>query len=133
MKQDTHPVDLHVGQRLRERRMLLGISQLQLAQMLGLSYQQIQKYERGHNRVSASRLAQFADILGVHAAYFFDGMPKGLSGVGGEAENPDVAADLSNELGLTRQAASILREFLAIKDPELRQAMRRLMKFSAQI
>jgi len=133
MKQATHPVDLHVGQRLRERRMLLGISQLQLAQMLDLSYQQIQKYERGYNRVSASRLAQFADILGVNAAYFFEDMPKGLSGVRAKTHSTDATPEANGESGLTRQAASILREFLAIQDPELRQAMRRLMKFSAQL
>jgi len=133
MKHATHPVDLHVGRRLRERRMLLGISQLQLAQMLGLSYQQIQKYEKGYNRVSASRMAQFADILGVQAAYFFENMPKGLSGVLEQTENSEADAELNGQPNLTRQAASIVREFLAIPDPELRLAMRRLMKFSAEL
>jgi len=68
-------VDLHVGVRLRARRKALDISQSDLADRVGISFQQVQKYERGANRVSASKLHQFAEYLGVPVAYFFDGLP----------------------------------------------------------
>lgn len=68
-----HPVDVHVGSRLKLRRMLLGISQEQLGETVGLSFQQIQKYERGSNRISASRLFEFARALKVPVSYFFEG------------------------------------------------------------
>ena len=66
------PVDVHVGQRLRVRRSLLGLSQEKLADSIGLTFQQIQKYERGMNRISAGRLYQFSKILDVPVAYFYD-------------------------------------------------------------
>src|SRR5215218_2507152 len=66
------PVDVHVGARIRTRRLLLGINQETLANALGLTFQQVQKYEGGANRVSASRLAQMAEVLGVSVSYFFD-------------------------------------------------------------
>ena len=66
-----HPIDVHVGTRIRTRRLLLGMNQEKLANALGLTFQQVQKYEGGANRVSASRLAEMADILGVPIGYFF--------------------------------------------------------------
>src|SRR5690349_23059424 len=80
-------VDAHVGSRLRQRRMLLGISQEQLAEMLGLTFQQVQKYERGTNRVSASRLFQLARALDTPITWFFDEM-----GAGGAAEREKTEA-----------------------------------------
>lgn len=71
----SHPVDIHAGARLRDRRKLLGISQEQLADTVGLTFQQIQKYERGANRMGASRLYQFADVLEVPVTYFFEDLP----------------------------------------------------------
>jgi transcriptional regulator with XRE-family HTH domain len=70
-----HPTDVHVGQRIRFRRQSLGLSQAKLGQRLGISFQQVQKYERGGNRVSASMLYEIAGVLGVSVAYFFDGLP----------------------------------------------------------
>ena len=67
------PVDVYVGQRLRQRRTLMGISQTELGEAVGLSFQQIQKYERGANRVSASRLYEFSTITGVSPSWFFEG------------------------------------------------------------
>ena len=76
-----HPVDIHVGARLRERRNLVGLSQSKLSESVGLTFQQIQKYERGTNRISSSRLYEFAKVLAVPVSYFFDEMPsKALSG-----------------------------------------------------
>src|ERR1700731_1131034 len=71
----TTPVDTHIGQKIRARRIFLGMSQTELADAAGIKFQQIQKYERGTNRVGASRLQQFSDALGVPPAYFFDGAP----------------------------------------------------------
>lgn len=71
----SHPVDVHVGTRLRQRRSLLGISQTKLGESVGLTFQQVQKYERGSNRVSSSRLFEFAQILDVPVSYFFDELP----------------------------------------------------------
>ena len=71
----TDPVDSHVGSRLRLRRTLLGMSQERLGNSVGLTFQQIQKYERGHNRIGSSRLYQFCKVLGVPVSFLFDEMP----------------------------------------------------------
>src|SRR5712671_7409467 len=71
----SHAVDIHVGARMRQRRTLLGMSQTKLGDAVGLTFQQIQKYERGSNRVSSSRLFEFAKVLDVPVSYFFDEMP----------------------------------------------------------
>jgi transcriptional regulator with XRE-family HTH domain len=72
-----NPIDVHVGSRMRMRRMMLGMSQEALAKAFGLSFQQVQKYEKGMNRIGASRLQQAADILGVTVPYFFEGSDEG--------------------------------------------------------
>ncbi len=69
------PVDAHIGQKIRTRRNLLGLSQTELADAAGITFQQIQKYEKGANRVGASRLQQFSEALGVPPSYFFEGVP----------------------------------------------------------
>lgn len=79
MKGSATKVDAHVGQRVRGRRKEMGLSQEKLARSLGVSFQQVQKYEIGINRVSAGRLWDIADTLEVDIGYFFDGIPKGLS------------------------------------------------------
>jgi len=71
-----HAIDLHVGERIRTRRMLLGMGQEKLAQSIGVTFQQVQKYEKGYNRVSASRLYEIANVLGVAVAFFFEGAPQ---------------------------------------------------------
>src|SRR5882762_7396194 len=71
----SHPVDVHVGARMRQRRTLLGMSQEKLGTAVGLTFQQIQKYERGSNRIGSSRLFEFAKVLDVPVSYFFDEMP----------------------------------------------------------
>ncbi|HRH19086.1 MAG TPA: helix-turn-helix transcriptional regulator [Brevundimonas sp.] len=69
-----NPIDIHVGSRVRMRRKLMGVSQEKLAEALGLTFQQVQKYERGVNRVSASKLFETSNFLGVDVSYFFDGL-----------------------------------------------------------
>lgn len=80
----TSAVDTHVGERVRMRRKLLGVSQDQLADNLGLTFQQVQKYERGANRISASKLFRIAEILNVDVSYFFDGLPDPIEGMGSD-------------------------------------------------
>ena len=75
-----NPIDIHVGSRMRMRRMALGMSQEKLAKALGLTFQQVQKYEKGANRMGSSRLQQAADVLGVAAAFFFEGAGGGPYG-----------------------------------------------------
>ncbi len=70
----SHPVDMHVGLRMRQRRALLGMSQTALGNSVGLTFQQVQKYERGSNRMGSSRLYEFAKVLDVPVSYFFDEM-----------------------------------------------------------
>jgi len=70
----THPVDIHVGQRVRQRRWLLGMTQQQLAEKVGIKFQQIQKYETGSNRISSSRLWDISEVMDVPVSFFFEGL-----------------------------------------------------------
>jgi transcriptional regulator with XRE-family HTH domain len=81
MAASPNPIDVHVGKRLRLRRTLLGMSQERLGESLGLTFQQVQKYERGANRIGSSRLFELGQILDVPVSFFFDDMP-GTAGVG---------------------------------------------------
>src|SRR5688572_2571155 len=95
-KKAPNPTDKHVGARVRMRRMMLGMSQEKLGDALGLTFQQVQKYEKGANRIGASRLQQIAHILQVPVAFFFEGAPnvpgQQTSGTG-EAPSPAYVAD----------------------------------------
>lgn len=84
IERSPNPIDLHVGARVRMRRKLLGVSQEKLADALGLTFQQVQKYERGANRISASKLFEISRFLGVPPAYFFEGLPDETVARGGE-------------------------------------------------
>jgi transcriptional regulator with XRE-family HTH domain len=118
------PVDVHVGARIRTRRLLLGMNQETLANALGLTFQQVQKYEGGANRVSASRLAQMADVLGVPVAYFFDDL---------EAAGEDAAADHDHrELMQRPEAIELIRWYYAIPDAAVRQQFLDMVKAVAQ-
>jgi transcriptional regulator with XRE-family HTH domain len=118
----TTAVDTHVGQKIRARRTLLGLSQTELADVAGITFQQVQKYEKGTNRVGASRLLQFSQALGVPPSYFFDGLPT----VGKKRSVPQ-EGELSEDsivsfLG-TREGAALVRGFLAIKEKPIRQTL----------
>lgn len=93
----THPVDIHVGKKIREARVLRGLTQTKIAERLGISFQQLQKYETGNNRVSASRLFEIAELLGVKPAYFFEGLGAGATEekMPLDAETAKVASALS--------------------------------------
>jgi transcriptional regulator with XRE-family HTH domain len=118
-KPRSRPVDVHIGSRLRLRRTLLGFSQEKLAEAVGLTFQQIQKYEKGVNRIGAGRLYQFSRILDVLPSYFFDGMPPEL--LGGSAEAPDFAGASAPRDPLTRrETLELVRAYYRIADPAVR-------------
>lgn len=106
-----HPVDVYVGKRIRHRRWMVEMTQQQLAEQVGIKFQQIQKYETGMNRVSASRLWEIAGAMDVPVSYFFDGLEGGT-----EASGPlpgDVLAD--------REALELVRSYYAIPENQRRQ------------
>jgi transcriptional regulator with XRE-family HTH domain len=115
-------VDIHVGQKMRARRMFLQMSQTEVADALGITFQQIQKYEKGTNRVGASRLQQVSDALGVAPYYFFEGAPsvgkKMPAPNEGELSEHAIVSFLS-----TREGAALVRGFLAIKQRPIRRAL----------
>src|SRR3954464_10767035 len=92
-KKAPNPIDKHVGSRVRMRRMMLSMSQEKLGDALGLTFQQVQKYEKGTNRIGASRLQQISNILQVPVSFFFEGAPNmpGHTGSGGMSEAPSPA------------------------------------------
>lgn len=110
----TQPVDRHVGIRIRTRRKLMGITQQELGRRLGLTFQQVQKYERGANRIGASRLYQLAEILEVPVAWFFEGLPANAATPGMSARQDEVAVFLAEPL-----AHRLVREFPKLP-PELK-------------
>ncbi len=118
----SHPVDVHVGGRIRQRRWMLGITQQDLAERLGVSFQQVQKYESGTNRVSASRLWMIAVLLGVPVTFFFEG----LDAEGEPEPTPAASADPSPvpaDLPLDRDAMTLLRSFCAIPEAQRRHLL----------
>jgi transcriptional regulator with XRE-family HTH domain len=124
-----HEVDVHVGQRLRMRRTLLGLSQGELARSVGLTFQQIQKYERGVNRIGASRLAEFAIALDVPPGWFFEELP-GLPTKpkrGSRAESSAI-----RELG-GRETLDVVRLFNKVKDRRVRERVMALLRAVAAV
>lgn len=111
----THPVDTHVGKRIRHRRWLVGMTQQQLAESVGIKFQQIQKYETGANRVSASRLWDIADALGVEISFFFEGLEHQPSD--SQAKSGGVAADLMGD----KEALDLVRSYYAIPENQRRR------------
>jgi transcriptional regulator with XRE-family HTH domain len=119
MKKVPDPIDIHVGARLRMRRMLVGLSQEKLGVALGITFQQIQKYEKGANRVSASRLQELARILRVPPSFFFDGAPSGHAPAAGFAE-PE-ADSYAVDFLATSEGLQLNRAFALIRDPKVRR------------
>lgn len=114
MKIMAHKVDVHVGKRIRQRRWLTGMTQQKLAELVGIKFQQIQKYETGANRVSASRLWDIADALSVPVGFFFEGMN---SESDGSVRADDVPADLMSD----KEAMELVRSYYAIPEQQRRR------------
>lgn len=134
-KKDPNPIDVHVGSRVRMRRMLVGLSQEKLGERLGLTFQQVQKYEKGSNRISASRLYRMAQILGVPVQFFFEGLPNPpdaepetkRSNSSQEADAESAIMDfLSSSEGL-----QLNRAFTGIREPSVRRKVVELVKAMA--
>ena len=128
------PIDVHVGARIRLRRTLLGMSQERLGEALGLTFQQVQKYERGVNRVGASRLFDLSRVLDVPISFFFDDMPDSLSGsLGGQSSRRSAAfADQGEGFGddtlNRRETLELVRAYYRITDPAIRKRVFDLIK-----
>jgi len=132
-----NPVDVYVGRRLRTRRTLLGLSQMTLADAIGLTFQQLQKYERGANRISGSRLYDLSQVLGVEIGYFFEDMdtatqkaspaqatkPKPLK--------PPKAPPPLNDPMHKRETLELVRAYYRISDPQIRTHLRKLIQSTA--
>ena len=118
-----HPVDVHVGQRLRLRRKLAGLSQTELGEKIGVTFQQLQKYESGANRTSASRLFDLSRVLDVPVSYFFDEMTENVS----DAGKTEAALTDEPNLMAKRETLELARAYTRIADPKLRQLLRSLI------
>lgn len=126
-----NPVDIHVGSRVRLRRTLLGLSQEKLGEAVGLTFQQIQKYERGANRIGASRLFEFSRILDVPVSFFFDDMAERAKvGEGQESvglgDQPQ--APLEPDPLTRRETLELVRAYYRIGDPQVRKRLFELAK-----
>lgn len=136
------PIDVHVGSRIRLRRTLLGMSQERLGDALGLTFQQVQKYERGVNRVGASRLFDISRVLDVPISFFFEDMPEGMdatpiSGPRGRmygfAEAQEPFSNGVDDNLTKRETLELVRAYYRISDPAVRKRMFDLMKSLAPV
>jgi transcriptional regulator with XRE-family HTH domain len=130
MNKIPDPIDIHVGARLRMRRMMVAMSQEKLGAALGITFQQIQKYEKGANRIGASRLQQIANILQVPPAFFFEEAPAAHGPSAGFAE-PAPAA-YSPDVPATAEGLQLNRAFAQIRDPKVRRRILDLVVSLAQ-
>ena len=121
-----NPIDAYVGSRVRTRRLMLGMSQERLAEQIGVTFQQVQKYEKGTNRIGASRLQAIAGVLAVPVAFFFqqdNSQPLNTEGLGAISGLEDLSDFLTSKEGLNLNKA-----FMKINDPSVRQSVLTLIK-----
>ena len=117
-----NPIDIHVGSRVRLRRMLLSMSQEKLGQQMGLTFQQIQKYEKGTNRIGASRLYHISQLLEVPVQFFFDDAPLAAGQTEGMAGMSEPKMEnFLYEFISTRDGLELIRAFVSIQDPKIRK------------
>jgi transcriptional regulator with XRE-family HTH domain len=130
-KKAPNPIDKHVGSRVRMRRMMLGMSQEKLGDALALTFQQVQKYEKGTNRIGASRLQQISHILQVPVAFFFEGAPHLTDGtMAAESVESAPSPTYVSDFLATSDGLSLTKAFMRIPDPKLR---RRIVDLVQQI
>lgn len=131
---ETSPIDIHVGARLRQRRTLLGMSQGKLGDTVGLTFQQIQKYERGANRIGASRLYDLSRVLDVSIAYFFEEMPDEISKQRYKSINKHLSNDVSafeTDDITRRETLELVRNYYKVSNPLVRKRLFELAKVLA--
>jgi len=128
---EAHPVDVHVGKKLRARRTILGRSQEEIGNAVGVTFQQIQKYERGLNRIGASRLYEFAKLLDVDVAYFYNGIEGAEESlqISGLAED---AVPFEYETIDNKEVLALVRAYYDIPRPQVRKKMLALIKSLAE-
>lgn len=119
VKKIPNPIDQHVGSRVKMRRVLLGLSQEKLGEAIGLTFQQVQKYEKGTNRIGASRLQQISKTLNVPPAFFFEGVPvsEGLGEIIKDTTNTKGVSDFL----MSAEGLQLNRAFTKIMDPKVRK------------
>ncbi len=118
MKKSTGQIDKEIGTRMRTRRMMIGMSQEKLGDMLGLTFQQVQKYEKGTNRISVARMIDIARVLGVEIGFFFEGLTGGMTGFAEPVQPPFV-----NDFMATQEGHHLMRAFTRIKSAKGRRAV----------
>ncbi len=142
MATKPNPIDVHVGKRLRLRRTLLGMSQERLGELLGLTFQQVQKYERGANRIGSSRLFELGQILDVPVSFFFDDLPEAVGGAFGSGyvarglAEEGAAFDYDDEAALPlerRETLELVRAYYRIGDGAVRKRLFELAKALANL
>src|ERR1700727_2036825 len=129
-KKAPSPIDKHVGSRVRMRRMMLSMSQEKLGDALGLTFQQVQKYEKGTNRIGASRLQQISHVLQVPVEFFFEGGPSAQMGSRGEGMSDAPSPAYVSDFLATSDGLALTKAFMRIEDPKLR---RRIVDLVEQI
>ncbi len=131
-RKETNPIDIHVGARLKMRRMIAGMSQEKLGESLGLTFQQVQKYEKGSNRIGASRLWEIARILDAPITYFYEGLPVPLAT--DQIRDPsdgmkeDKAASFVVDFLSTSEGLHLNKSFMRIRDPRVRRKIVELVR-----
>ncbi len=125
-----NPVDVHVGTRVRLRRTLLGMTQTGLGQAIDLTFQQVQKYERGVNRIGSSRLYDLARVLDVPVNFFFDDMPKDVASKSNAASSgpPEGAEAFDPDIVSKRETLELVRAYYKIDSPQVRKRLFELVK-----
>ncbi len=126
-----HPVDVCVGARVQQRRVLLGMTQTDLGDAIGLTFQQVQKYERGVNRISASRLCELSRVLDVSIEYFFEDMPPEVAAIPSDPKRRGKAKKLARyepDPMANRETLGLVRAFYKIEDAEIRKGVSQLTK-----
>jgi transcriptional regulator with XRE-family HTH domain len=127
VRKSPNPIDRHVGGRVRMRRMMLGISQTKLGDGLGISFQQVQKYEKGANRMGASRLQQIAHILQTPVPFFFEGAPQHTGQSNGNVEASSSPAYVSEFLA-SSDGLALTKAFMRIEEPGVRRCIVELVE-----
>ena len=133
-KGTPNDMDVHVGQRLRVRRSLLGLSQEKLAESIGLTFQQIQKYERGTNRISAGRLFDMSKVLDVPVGYFFEqyGKTSNMNVAHGLSDNDQDGFEHDGDIMARKETIDLVRVYYSVEDEEARKDILKFIKSMAQ-
>lgn len=125
VKKAPNPIDKHVGSRVRMRRMMVGMSQEKLGEHLGITFQQIQKYEKGTNRIGASRLQNISEVLSVPVSFFFEGL-ENAPGLPSGMQEP--SSEFVHEIYNSTETMQLTRAFARISDPKVRRRVLDLVR-----